>query len=216
MDFTQISLLLCRIFHKSRSSLYETDFPLYNKKREAKWRMETVKRCLIVIDYQNDFVDGSLGFAQAPMLDHGIAEKIRLYHKRGDTVMFTLDTHSDDYLTTQEGQKLPVPHCIAGTPGHSLYGETATCRQKQDMVFFKPSFGSMELTYYLRMHPYQEIELVGVVTNICVISNAILCKAALPEARVRVDASLCASNDEALHKKALDVLRGLQIEVIND
>lgn len=178
--------------------------------------METVKRCLIVIDYQNDFVDGSLGFAQASMLDHGIAEKIRLYHKRGDTVMFTLDSHNDDYLHTQEGQKLPVPHCITGTHGHRLYGETASCRQKHDLVFFKPSFGSMELAYYLRTHPYQEIELVGVVTNICVISNAVLCKAALPEARVCVNASLCASNDESLHEKTLDVLRGLQIDVISD
>lgn len=83
------------------------------------------------------------------------------------------------------------------------------------MVFFKPSFGSLELTRYLHTHPYQEIELVGVVTNICVISNAVLCKAALPEARVSVDASLCASNDEALHEKALDVMRGLQINVTN-
>ena len=83
------------------------------------------------------------------------------------------------------------------------------------MVFFKPSFVSMELTCYLRTHPYQGIELVGVVTNICVISNAVLCKAALPEARVSVDASLCASNDEVLHEKALDVMRGLQINVTN-
>ena len=163
--------------------------------------METGKRCLIVVDYQKDFVDGSLGFEKAVTLDHGIAEKIRLYHSRGDDVMFTLDTHNDDYPTTQEGKNLPVPHCIAGTPGHRLFGETAACRQKQDMVFFKPSFGSMEM--------------VGVVTNICVISNAVLCKAALPEARVSVDASLCASNDEALHEKALDVMRGLQINVTN-
>ena len=93
---------------------------------------------------------------------------------RGDDVMVTLDTHNDDYPTTQEGKNLPVPHCIAGTPGHRLFGETAACRQKQDMVFFKPSFGSMEMLCYLRTHPYQEIELVGVVTNICVISNAVL------------------------------------------
>ncbi len=133
--------------------------------------METGKRCLIVVDYQKDFVDGSLGFEKAVTLDHGIAEKIRLYHSRGDDVMFTLDTHNDDYPTTQEGKNLPVPHCIAGTPGHRLFGETAACRQKQDMVFFKPSFGSMEMLCYLRTHPYQEIELVGVVTNICVISK---------------------------------------------
>ena len=85
--------------------------------------METGKRCLIVVDYQKDFVDGSLGFEKAVTLDHRIAEKIRLYHSRGDDVMFTLDTHNDDYPTTQEGKNLPVPHCIAGTPGHRLFGK---------------------------------------------------------------------------------------------
>lgn len=98
--------------------------------------METGKRCLIVVDYQKDFVDGSLGFEKAVTLDHGIAEKIRLYHSRGDDVMFTLDTHNDDYPTTQEGKNLPVPHCIAGTPGHRLFGETAACRQKHLQAVF--------------------------------------------------------------------------------
>ena len=166
---------------------------------------------LIVVDMQNDFVTGALGTAEAQAIVPHVNAKIAA----ADAVVYTLDTHGEDYLSTAEGRKLPVPHCIAGTPGHRLFGETAACRQKQDMVFFKPSFGSMELTCYLRTHPYQEIELVGVVTNICVISNAVLCKAALPEARVSVDASLCASNDEVLHEKALDVMRGLQINVTN-
>ncbi len=173
------------------------------------------KRCLIVVDYQKDFVDGSLGFDAAVQLDHGIAEEIRQYHRSGDTVIFTLDTHGADYLSTQEGQNLPVPHCIAGTDGHQLYGETASCRLAQDVVFQKPSFGSMALAEYLREHPVQEIELVGVVTNICVLSNAVLCKAALPDARVSVKASLCASNDPSLHEAALAVLRGIQVQVID-
>lgn len=171
------------------------------------------RRCLIVVDYQKDFVDGSLGFEKAVALDHGIAEKIRAYHAQGDDVIFTLDTHSDDYLSTQEGHHLPVPHCIAGTQGHRLYGEVASCRQVEDKLFFKPAFGSMELALFLRTHPYQEVELVGVVTNICVISNALLVKTALPEAHVTVDSALCASNDDALHDAALRVMRGVQITV---
>ena len=176
--------------------------------------METGKRCLIVVDYQKDFVDGSLGFEKAVTLDHGIAEKIRLYHSRGDDVMFTLDTHNDDYPTTQEGKNLPVPHCIAGTPGHRLFGETAACRQKQDMVFFKPSFGSMEMLCYLRTHPYQEIELVGVVTNICVISNALLLKAFLPEAEINVVESCCAGVTPERHRNAIEAMRACQINII--
>ena len=172
-------------------------------------------KALVVVDYQVDFVDGALGFPGAEKLEQIILDKIANCRSTGGQVIFTLDTHGEEYLSTAEGRKLPVPHCIAGTPGHRLFGETAACRQKQDMVFFKPSFGSMEMLCYLRTHPYQEIELVGVVTNICVISNAVLCKAALPEARVSVDALLCASNDEALHEKALDVMRGLQINVTN-
>mgnify|MGYP000893184888 CR=1 FL=1 len=172
-------------------------------------------KALVVVDYQVDFVDGALGFPGAEKLEQIILDKIANCRSTGGQVIFTLDTHGEESLSTAEGRKLPVPHCIAGTPGHRLFGETAACRQKQDMVFFKPSFGSMEMLCYLRTHPYQEIELVGVVTNICVISNAVLCKAALPEARVSVDASLCASNDEALHEKALDVMRGLQINVTN-
>ena len=172
------------------------------------------KRCLIVVDYQKDFVDGSLGFDAAVQLDHEIAEEVRRYHRSGDDVIFTLDTHGEDYLSTQEGQNLPVPHCIAGTDGHQLYGETASCRMPQDVIFQKPSFGSMALAEYLRAHPFQEIELVGVVTNICVLSNAVLCKAALPEAHVFVKASLCASNDTSLHEAALAVLRGIQVQVI--
>lgn len=177
--------------------------------------MANTRRCLMVVDYQKDFVDGSLGFAEAVALDHGIAEKIRAYHSHGDDVIFTLDTHDEAYLSTQEGQHLPVPHCIAGTPGHALYGETAACVLPEDRQFYKPAFGSMELALYLRQHPYEEIELVGVVTNICVISNAVLVKAALPEARVNVDAALCASNDPRLHEAALAVMKGLQIQVLN-
>lgn len=171
-------------------------------------------KCLIVVDYQVDFVSGSLGNAAAAALDAGIAARIRRARERGEDVIFTLDTHEDNYLFTREGKYLPVPHCIRGTEGHGLYGEVAKARCPEDALFCKETFGSKELFAHLLEKQYQEIELCGVVTNICVISNAVLAKTALPEADVRVNAALCASNDAALHQKALDVMASFQIDIV--
>ena len=171
-------------------------------------------KCLIVVDYQVDFVSGSLGNAAAAALDAGIAARIRQARMQGEDVIFTLDTHEADYMSTREGKYLPVPHCIRGTEGHGLYGETAKERCPEDAVFCKETFGSKELFAHLLEKGYDEIELCGVVTNICVISNAVLAKTALPEAEVRVNAALCASNDASLHRKALDVMASFQIDII--
>ena len=173
-----------------------------------------MSRCLIVVDYQVDFVSGSLGFPGAEALDSAIAEKIHEYRLQGDTIVFTFDTHHEDYLATQEGEKLPVPHCIQGTDGHRLFGTTATLILDSDRRFDKPSFGSGELFEYLRLTPFESIELVGLVSNICVISNAVLAKTAQPETPVIVDSSCTASHDPALHEAAIAVMRGLQISVI--
>lgn len=174
-----------------------------------------MRQALIVVDFQKDFVDGSLGFAQARLLDGAICDKITDYHERRQTVMFTLDTHSEDYLQTREGQKLPVVHCVKHTPGWSLYGRAAELRAADDLTIEKPGFGSLELAALLRRTGFDRIELVGLVSNICVISNAVLAKAALPEAEIVVDAACTASGDPVLHEKALDVMEGLQISVIN-
>ena len=171
-------------------------------------------KCLIVVDYQVDFVSGSLGNAAAAALDAGIAARIRQARMQGEDVIFTLDTHEADYMSTREGKYLPVPHCIRGTEGHGLYGEIAKERHPEDAVFCKETFGSKELFAHLQEKGYDEIELCGVVTNICVISNAVLAKTALPEAEVRVNAALCASNDASLHRKALDVMASFQIDII--
>jgi nicotinamidase-related amidase len=168
---------------------------------------------LIVVDYQNDFVSGSLGFPGAELLDSLIAEKIERYRADGDTVMFTFDTHGADYLKTQEGKCLAVPHCVEGTFGHDLYGETAKLLQEDDMRFCKGAFGSDELFEYLKATPFERIELVGLVSNICVISNAVLAKTAQPETPIVVDARCTASHDPKLHQAALDVMAGLQIRV---
>lgn len=173
------------------------------------------KKLLIVVDYQNDFVSGSLGFPKAAELEGRIAAKIRAYRQNGDEVAFTLDTHGEDYLRTQEGRLLPVGHCIRGTGGWELYGETAALKEDGDAVFIKDRFGSPKLFEYLAAREYAGVELVGVVTNICVIANAVLAKTALPETPVTVDASCCAGNDGALHEKALDVMESLQIHVTN-
>lgn len=172
-----------------------------------------IKKCLIVVDYQNDFVTGSLGFEKAEQLDGRIADKIEKYRNGGWEIVFTFDTHEENYLQTNEGRNLPVKHCIKGTDGHKLYGRTAEIQEENDKCFYKPSFGSAELFEYLRCENFDKVELCGVVTNICVISNAVLAKTALPEAEVLVDSACVASNDDSLNKSALDVMKSLQINV---
>jgi len=173
-----------------------------------------MKKCLIVVDFQVDFVSGSLGFPGADDLEKGIAEKIKKYREDGGVVIFTFDTHGADYLETQEGRNLPVPHCIAGTTGHALYGEIAGLALESDTVFYKNTFGSDALFSYLQKERFESIELVGLVSNICVISNAILAKTAQPETPIIVDAKCTASHDAHLHQAALDVMSGLQIRVV--
>ena len=119
-----------------------------------------MQRCLIIVDYQNDFVTGSLGFPGAELLDSLIAAKIQKYRAQDDIVAFTFDTHGQDYLKTQEGKKLAVPHCIEGTDGHELYGETAKQIQSNDKRFYKHAFGSDELYAYLKATPFERIEIV--------------------------------------------------------
>lgn len=174
-----------------------------------------MKILLIVVDFQNDFVDGALGFPAAEALDQPICAKIRAYQEENAEVVFTFDTHEADYLTTQEGQKLPVEHCIKGSKGWQLYGKTATFCTQQTRCFEKPTFASSDLMRFVAEGGYQQVELCGLVSNICILSNAVLVKAALPEARIIVDARCTDSFDAVLHQKALDVLEGIQVSVIN-
>ena len=171
---------------------------------------------LIVVDYQRDFVDGALGFAGAERLDGPIAEKIAARRAAGDDVAFTLDTHEANYLDTQEGRKLPVPHCLRDSEGWQLYGETTRALDRgRDTVICKPAFPSLELANWLRERHYDRVELVGLVSYLCVLSNAVMVKAALPEAELVVDAACTAGPDPALHAKGLDVMEALQITVTN-
>ncbi|MCM1166967.1 MAG: cysteine hydrolase [Lachnospiraceae bacterium] len=171
-------------------------------------------KALVVVDYQNDFVDGALGFVGAEALEPVIVGKIAECRRNGGRVIFTLDTHGEDYLESAEGRKLPVRHCIKGTEGHKLYGGLAECVRDGDVVIEKPSFGSLELAELLKREGFDEVELCGLVTDICVVSNAIIAKAALPESRIVVDGGACASFDGEKHKAALEVMRSVQIDVI--
>ena len=176
-----------------------------------------MNRYLFVIDYQNDFVDGALGFAGAEMLDAGIAAKVRDYGE--GHVLFTRDTHFENYPDTREGRLLPIVHCVRGTPGWELYGETArACAEVHAPAIDKLAFG-MDISdpAIAAVLPEQadEIELVGLVSNICVVSNACVLQAKYPEARIIVDAKLTASMDPVIHEKVLDVLESFQVKVLN-
>lgn len=173
-----------------------------------------MRKALVIVDYQVDFVSGALGFAGAELLETPIAEKINKYHSENDDVYFTFDTHGENYLDTAEGKKLPVPHCIKGTEGHKLYGKIAECVRETDIIIEKPSFGSLELAERLRKAGYDEVEFCGLVTDICVVSNVILAKAALPESRIVVDSRAVASFDGEKHNAALEVMKSVQADVI--
>ncbi len=171
-------------------------------------------KALVVVDYQADFVNGALGFAGAELLEPVILKKIEKCRAEGGQVIFTLDTHSENYIETAEGKKLPVVHCVDGTAGHRLYGRIAECAAECDIVIKKPAFGSLELADLLKKRGFDEVELCGLVTDICVVSNAVIAKAALPESRIVVDSKACASFDRNAHESALTVMRSVQIDVL--
>ena len=173
-----------------------------------------MKKALIVVDYQNDFVNGALGFEGAEKLDDIICEKIQQYRKEGGHIIFTFDTHEANYLNTMEGKNLPVEHCIKGTEGHKLYGRTAKMVDFDSYIFDKPTFGSLELAVFLKAEGYDVVELCGLVSSICVLSNAVMAKAALPESQIIVDSKATSSFDMEMNIKALDILKNLHITVL--
>lgn len=172
-----------------------------------------MKKLLLVIDMQNDFITGSLGSEQAESIVLRVKEKIEEYKRNGDDVLFTRDTHYQNYLETQEGRRLPVVHCAIGTDGHNISDEldTAGCE-----IFDKPSFGSIGLADKISGGSYDEIELCGLCTDICVVSNALILKARLPETTITVDAGHCAGVSLESHKAALATMRMCQVNVIGE
>ena len=174
-----------------------------------------MRKILVVVDMQKDFIDGALGFDGADKVIPGIVSKIKGFEEAGDEVVYTLDTHFENYMETQEGKNLPVPHCIKGSDGWDLCDELKGLLSDRK-VFEKPTFGSMELAKYLEENAQDisSVEVCGLVSNICVVSNAVIAKAACPEAEIIVDSSLTASFAPDLHQATMDVLKGLQVTVL--
>lgn len=163
-------------------------------------------KTLIVVDMQNDFIDGALGTKEAQAIVKNVAAKIREYQAEGNEIIFTRDTHGEDYLDTPEGKKLPVKHCIKGTKGwkiaDGLYVDGADCIDK-------PNFGWP----HWNERSFEEIELVGLCTDICVVSNALILKAQFPDVPVTVDAACCAGVTPESHEAALVTMKMCQIDI---
>lgn len=174
------------------------------------------RKVLLVIDMQNDFVTGSLANEEAEKVTGNISKEIQAVAKDGWKVLFTRDTHAEDYLDTQEGEKLPVIHCVEGTYGWQIVEELAKYTDPQN-VFNKPGFGSLNLPEWIEAQLGQEPEeicLCGVCTDICVLVNGMILKAAFPEARLSVISGCCAGVTAENHENALKAMAGCQIEII--
>lgn len=172
-------------------------------------------KLLIVVDMQNDFIDGALGTKEAVVIVDKVKDKIFEYKCNYNPIIFTRDTHKKSYLDTQEGKNLPVEHCIYGTHGWEITDELDTDSSE---VINKESFGSIYLAEYIE-HKYPtvgEIEFIGLCTDICVISNAMILKAKFPETLITVDASCCAGVTPESHRNALAAMKMCQINVINE
>lgn len=180
---------------------------------------------LIVVDMQNDFVTGALGTPEAQAIVPKVVEKIKNWN---GLVLYTMDTHDEDYLTTQEGKHLPVVHCVEDTDGWKLVDEIKNLVTDYEQIYHKKTFGSYELfidaalsddhKIYQTLFPKNvgSITLVGLCTDICVITNALLLKTANPEVPIIVDASCCAGVTPESHKNALAAMKMCQIEIVNE
>lgn len=168
-------------------------------------------KLLIVVDMQNDFINGALGTKEAMEILPKVIDKIKNY--KGE-IIFTRDTHGKEYLKTQEGKNLPVEHCIEGTYGWQLQEEIQRLAEKKESrIINKPSFGSLELPNIIKDFKVSNIEIVGLCTDICVISNAMILKAAMPEVNISVDSSCCAGVTPESHDNALRAMKMCQIEI---
>lgn len=176
------------------------------------------KKILIVVDMQNDFIDGALGTKEAQAIVPAVVERINECRKAGWTLIATLDTHGEDYMNTPEGKKLPVPHCIRGTQGWQIRDEIAGALGAGCLMVEKPTFGSVRLPEIIREMVRDEnevtIELLGLCTDICVVSNALLLKAHFTDAALQVRRACCAGVTPATHEAALATMGCCQIDVV--
>ena len=170
-----------------------------------------MRKLLIVIDMQNDFIDGSLGTPEAQAIVLSVSERVKAAVQDGEKLIFTQDTHPKNYLQTAEGKKLPVEHCIKPSHGWALTSSLIPYA-KDAVVLEKPTFGATGLPQ--QVAGFDEITVIGLCTDICVISNAMLLKAFLPEAKICVDSKCCAGVTPESHLRALEAMKMCQIDVI--
>lgn len=177
-----------------------------------------MSRMLVVVDMQNDFIDGALGTKEAQDIVAKVVDKMKAYEAAGREMVFTMDTHDDNYTDTQEGRKLPVAHCIKGTKGWDICDEVKSAVDfTQYKKYEKSSFGSDRFAMDLAHGAYKdvtEMEFVGLCTDICVISNAMLAKTFLPEANIIVDAGCCAGVTPKSHEQALGAMKMCHVDII--
>lgn len=170
-------------------------------------------RLLIVVDYQNDFVTGPLGYEGAELLEEPIYEVVREAEDHGDDIIFTRNVHEADYLQTEEGKNLPVPHCIAGSGGEDIFGKVKRLASRH-VIFDKPSFGSNRLGTYLISHEYDVIDLCGMDLSNCVLANAIIAKTACPNAHIRILKRICGCRIPERVEHAAKAAVGMHIEIV--
>ena len=169
-------------------------------------------KLLVVVDMQKDFVDGALGTQEAVAIVPCVVDKVAEAVNAGHTIVFTQDTHTDDYMNTQEGKNLPVPHCIKGSEGWQIIPQLQEYAAGR-LCLEKPTFGSTALAHYAAKEGFDEIELIGLCTDICVISNAMLLKASLPETPIFIDSACCAGVTPDSHANALEAMKMCQITI---
>ena len=170
-----------------------------------------MRKTLIVVDMQNDFIDGALGTKEAQDIVPNVAKKIKEYKENGYNVIFTRDTHSTNYLETYEGKHLPVVHCVKNTVGWQI-SDKLDFDIENDVLIDKPTFGWLNWKDF----DFESVEICGLCTDICVISNALIIRANYPEIDITVDASCCAGVTPETHKAALETMKMSQIEVIGE
>lgn len=172
-----------------------------------------MKKLLLVIDYQNDFIDGTLGFKGAQDITKGIVNRVKHYVQNKQDIVFTMDTHNKNYLTTLEGKSLPIKHAIVNTRGWQLHQDLLPY-VKYGTIITKDTFGAKTLFNYFNKHKYQQVEIIGVVTNLCVLANAIITKSCLPNANIIIYKKLIAAPNKKLHYEAINLLKHSYFKII--
>ena len=203
--FLAIAMMVAGVMSAAVATLRVIDFHRENRDKK------NFKKILVVVDMQNDFIHGSLGTKEAAEIVNRVKDKIAEYKKMGCAVFFTRDTHGEDYLSTPEGKKLPVKHCIKGTPGWEIADGLDTSKS---IIINKSTFGTFKWSHFFEDSDDLEIEVVGLCTDICVVANAMILKAMFPSATIRVDSSACAGVTPESHEAALTTMKMCQIEVV--